>query len=32
MHVPSLIIGIIAPINALLNWLLVWGPQPIRLG
>ncbi|QRW23429.1 MATE efflux family protein [Rhizoctonia solani] len=32
MHVPSLIIGIIAPINALLNWILVWGPQPIRLG
>ncbi|KAG8733192.1 hypothetical protein FRC11_008051 [Ceratobasidium sp. 423] len=32
MHVPSLIVGIIAPINALLNWVLVWGPQPIRLG
>ncbi|CAE6467908.1 unnamed protein product [Rhizoctonia solani] len=32
MHVPSMIIGIIAPINALLNWILVWGPQPIRLG
>jgi hypothetical protein len=32
MHVPSLIIVIIAPINAVLNWILVWGPQPIRLG
>jgi len=32
MHVPSLIIAIVAPINALLNWALVWGPQSIRLG
>lgn len=32
MHVPSLIIAIVAPINALLNWALVWGPQPVRLG
>ena len=23
---------VIAPINALLNYLLVWGPAPIRLG
>lgn len=32
MHVPSLITGTIAPVNALLNWVLVWGPEPIRLG
>ncbi|CAE6418871.1 unnamed protein product [Rhizoctonia solani] len=32
IHVSSQIIAIIAPVNALLNWLLVWGPQPIRLG
>ncbi|KAH7325381.1 multidrug/Oligosaccharidyl-lipid/Polysaccharide flippase [Rhizoctonia solani] len=32
MHVSSRILGIIAPINALLNWLLVLGPQPFRLG
>ncbi|PPQ85010.1 hypothetical protein CVT25_010399 [Psilocybe cyanescens] len=30
--VPTRIVLIVAPINALLNWLLVWGPQPIRLG
>jgi len=32
MHVPSLIIVVVAPINAVLNWVLVWGPQPVRLG
>ncbi|KAG8732672.1 hypothetical protein FRC12_019173 [Ceratobasidium sp. 428] len=32
MNVPSFIIVIVAPINAILNWVLVWGPQPIRLG
>ncbi|KAF7318306.1 RNA helicase [Mycena chlorophos] len=30
--VPTRIICIAAPINALLNYLLVWGPDPIRLG
>ncbi|KAH9946486.1 MATE efflux family protein [Amylocystis lapponica] len=30
--VPTRIILLVAPINALLNWLLVWGPEPIRLG
>ncbi|KAF7291886.1 RNA helicase [Mycena indigotica] len=30
--VPTRIICIVAPINALLNYLLVWGPLPIRLG
>ncbi|KAJ7255220.1 MATE efflux family protein [Mycena rebaudengoi] len=30
--VPTRIICIVAPINALLNYLLVWGPEPIRLG
>ncbi|KAF8582566.1 multidrug/Oligosaccharidyl-lipid/Polysaccharide flippase [Ramaria rubella] len=30
--VPTHIVMVIAPINALLNYLLVWGPMPIRLG
>ncbi|RDX46702.1 MATE efflux family protein [Polyporus arcularius HHB13444] len=30
--VPTRIIMGVAPINALLNYLLVWGPEPIRLG
>ncbi|EIN09142.1 MATE efflux family protein [Punctularia strigosozonata HHB-11173 SS5] len=30
--VPTRIIIVVAPINALLNWLLVWGPKPVRLG
>jgi len=30
--VPTRIILVIAPINAVLNYLLVWGPEPIRLG
>ncbi|KAJ7852118.1 hypothetical protein B0H13DRAFT_2359721 [Mycena leptocephala] len=30
--VPTVIIITVAPINALLNWLLVFGPTPIRLG
>ncbi|TFK41570.1 MATE efflux family protein [Crucibulum laeve] len=30
--VPTRIIFIVAPINAILNYLLVWGPAPIRLG
>ncbi|KAF9476806.1 MATE efflux family protein [Pholiota conissans] len=30
--VPTRIIFIVAPINALVNYLLVWGPEPIRLG
>ncbi|KAI3616804.1 multidrug oligosaccharidyl-lipid polysaccharide flippase [Moniliophthora roreri] len=30
--VPTRIIFVVAPINALLNYLLVWGPEPIRLG
>ncbi|KAJ7033193.1 MATE efflux family protein [Mycena alexandri] len=30
--VPTRIICIVAPINALLNYILVWGPEPIRLG
>ncbi|KAG8697278.1 hypothetical protein FRC09_007971, partial [Ceratobasidium sp. 395] len=31
MHVPSLITIVVAPINVTLNYLLVWGPEPIRL-
>ena len=30
--VPARIVMVVAPINALLNYLLVWGPKPIRLG
>lgn len=30
--VPTRIIMSVAPINVLLNYLLVWGPEPIRLG
>ncbi|KAF8217805.1 mate-domain-containing protein [Mycena galopus ATCC 62051] len=30
--VPTRIIVVVAPINALLNYILVWGPEPIRLG
>lgn len=29
---PTRIIVAVAPINVLLNYLLVWGPEPIRLG
>ncbi|KAG9123094.1 hypothetical protein FRC07_000239 [Ceratobasidium sp. 392] len=32
MHVPTIITIIIAPLNALLNYLLVWGPEPFRIG
>ncbi|KAG1762822.1 MATE efflux family protein [Suillus occidentalis] len=30
--VPTKIILVVAPINALLNYVLVWGPDPIRIG
>ncbi|KAJ7054450.1 MATE efflux family protein [Mycena amicta] len=30
--VPTRIICIVAPINAALNYILVWGPPPVRLG
>lgn len=29
---PTNVILVVAPINAFLNWLLVWGPEPVRLG
>ncbi|RXW17121.1 hypothetical protein EST38_g8726 [Candolleomyces aberdarensis] len=31
-QVPTRIILMVAPINAFLGWLLVWGPKPFRLG
>lgn len=31
-NAPTRIIVAVAPINVLLNYLLVWGPEPIRLG
>lgn len=30
--VPTRIIMVVTPINAFLNYILVWGPEPIRLG
>ncbi|KAJ7591071.1 mate-domain-containing protein [Mycena floridula] len=30
--VPTRITCIVAPVNAGLSWLLVWGPEPVRLG
>lgn len=32
MSAPTIVISIVAPLNAFLNWLLVWGPEPVRLG
>ncbi|KAL8291589.1 hypothetical protein RQP46_002567 [Phenoliferia psychrophenolica] len=32
MHVPTILVCIVAPINVLLNYLLVWLPKPIGLG
>jgi Na+-driven multidrug efflux pump len=32
LHVPAMINIIVAPINVALNFLLVRGPEPIRLG
>ncbi|KAJ7751545.1 mate-domain-containing protein [Mycena maculata] len=29
---PTRIVIVVAPVNAFMNWLLVWGPKPIRLG
>ncbi|CUA74042.1 putative transporter C323,07c [Schizosaccharomyces pombe 972h-] [Rhizoctonia solani] len=31
-HIPTIIIAFVATVNALLSWLLVWGPGPFRLG
>jgi MATE family multidrug resistance protein len=32
MNAPTIVIAIVAPINAISNYLLVWGPKSIRLG
>ena len=32
MHAPTVVLIIVSPINAFLNWLLVWGPDSVRLG
>lgn len=32
MKAPTIVIAIVAPLNALLNYMLVWGPKSIRLG
>ncbi|CAE6417546.1 unnamed protein product [Rhizoctonia solani] len=32
VHIPTLIMAVIAPINALLCWFLVWGPGPLNVG
>ncbi|OXG27238.1 MATE family multidrug resistance protein [Cryptococcus neoformans Ze90-1] len=32
MHVPTYTLFFVAPLNLFMNWLLVWGPEPVRLG
>ncbi|KAB5592878.1 transport protein [Ceratobasidium theobromae] len=32
LHVPTTIIAVVAPLNVALNYLLVQGPEPVRLG
>ncbi|QRV82117.1 MATE efflux family protein [Ceratobasidium sp. AG-Ba] len=32
MHVPGIVVMVVSPINVALNYLLVWGPENIRLG
>jgi hypothetical protein len=32
MFPPTLVVCVAAPLNMLLNFLLVWGPDPIRIG
>jgi MATE family multidrug resistance protein len=31
-HAPTIVLLFVSPLNALLNWLLVWGPDSVRLG
>lgn len=31
-HAPTVVLLFVSPFNALLNWLLVYGPEPIRIG
>ncbi|CAE6457618.1 unnamed protein product [Rhizoctonia solani] len=32
VYIPTVIMAVIAPINALLCWLFVWGPGPVNIG
>ncbi|PWN32367.1 MATE efflux family protein [Meira miltonrushii] len=32
MHAPTIVLLVASPINAMLNWLFVWGPPTIRIG
>ncbi|SPC67320.1 uncharacterized protein UHOD_02957 [Ustilago sp. UG-2017b] len=32
MHAPTIVLIFVSPLNAIANYLLVWGPEPIRLG
>ncbi|PWN53420.1 MATE efflux family protein, partial [Violaceomyces palustris] len=32
MHAPTLVLLVVSPLNALANYLLVWGPESVRLG
>ncbi|KAF8699910.1 Multidrug oligosaccharidyl-lipid polysaccharide flippase, partial [Rhizoctonia solani] len=32
VHIPTMIMAVTAPINALLCWLLVWGPESVNAG
>lgn len=31
-HAPTIVLLFVSPLNAFLNWLLVWGPDSVRLG
>ncbi|UZJ53193.1 hypothetical protein CBS101457_002513 [Exobasidium rhododendri] len=31
-HAPTVVLLFVSPLNAFLNWLLVWGPDSVRLG
>ncbi|KAM0755116.1 MATE efflux family protein [Meredithblackwellia eburnea MCA 4105] len=32
MHVPTILVGVVAPINIIINYLLVWSPAPLGMG
>lgn len=32
MHAPTIVLLVASPINAILNWLFVWGPPNVRIG
>jgi MATE family multidrug resistance protein len=32
MHAPTIVLFVASPVNAILNWLFVWGPEQFRFG